>query len=250
MGALCGAILCAWCGWASGFHHSTAPAFVTWGVSLASVVVIDVLWWQGRHRRRPGWHLAPADTPWPRPGRGGGRRIVLGAWPWLTIIVVVVVFEVLGIDTGTHEPHLTISALAQAFRPLDAALLLVWVLVGIGYGAARARAPVTEPGGSEERGAVGHLAGAGGMGGVKGAAAAGHCAPLVPGLLLPQTRAAGVAFWIAVIVAAAVVDLVARRSGGRLATAEEFVRLVSGPRLANVALVVAWTFAGWHLFAH
>jgi hypothetical protein len=247
VGTLCGAILCFWCGWASGFHHSTSAAFATWGVSLVGVVMIDVLFWQGRHHRRPALLLAPAGGPWPWPGHGGGRRALLGASPWLAIIVVVLVWEVLGIDTGAHDPHLTISALAQAFRPLHAALLLVWILVGIGYGAARARAPVTEASGGREPGAAARLAGAGGM---QSVVIGGHYYPLAPALLLPQSRAVGVAFWIAVIVAFGLVDLVARRSGGRLATAEEFVRLVSGPPLANVALMAAWTFGGWHLFAH
>ncbi len=223
---------------------------MTWGLSLVGVVAIDVLFWRGRRHRRPGWRLAPADGPWPRPGQGGGRRTLLGVWPWLAIIVVVVAWEVLGIDTGTHQPHLTISALAQAFRPLDAALLLVWILIGIGYGAARARAPVTEASGERKQGAGGHAAGAGGISTVQKAAAGGHHARLVPALLLPETRSAGVAFWIAVIVAFGLVDLAARRSGGRLATAEEFARLVSGPPVANMALVAAWAFAGWHLFAH
>ena len=56
--------------------------------------------------------------------------------------MVALAWDVLGIDTGPHEYHLTISALAQAYRPLNAALLLVWMLAGVGYGAARARAPV------------------------------------------------------------------------------------------------------------
>jgi hypothetical protein len=46
------------------------------------------------------------------------------------------------------------------------------------------------------------------------------------------------------------VDLAARGSRGRLANAEEFVRLISGPTIAQILLVVAWTYAGWHLFAY
>jgi hypothetical protein len=55
--------------------------------------------------------------------------------------------------------------------------------------------------------------------------------------------------WVAVPVAALVIDFVARRSGGRLATAEEFVRFVSTARAANVVFIAAWLFAGYHLFA-
>jgi hypothetical protein len=60
----------------------------------------------------------------------------------------------------------------------------------------------------------------------------------------------GVAFWVGLIVACVLVEIAARRSRGRLADAEEFVRLISGPLVANALFVVAWTYAGWHLFAH
>ena len=75
----------------------------------------------------------------------------------------------------------------------------------------------------------------------------GHHA--VPALLLPQSPPVGVAFWVAVPVAAVLIDLTARRSGGRRADAEEFVRFVSTSTVANVALIAAWLFAGYHLFA-
>jgi hypothetical protein len=58
-----------------------------------------------------------------------------------------------------------------------------------------------------------------------------------------------VAFWVGLVVACVLVDLAAKRSRGRIASAEEFVRLISRPRAANVLLVGAWVFAGWHLFA-
>jgi hypothetical protein len=157
-------------------------------------------------------------------------------------MLVVLVWEVLGIDTGPRQAHLTISALAQAFRPLDAALLLVWILVGLGYGAARARAP------------VGWLSGETAHGASPGASStaavvAGHPA-IVPALLLPPSRAVGVTFWAGLIVACVLVEIAARRSRGRLADAEEFVRQISGPTAANALLIVMWMYAGWHLFAH
>ena len=71
----------------------------------------------------------------------------------------------------------------------------------------------------------------------------------MPALLLPKSRAVGVAFWVGPIVACGLVELAARRSRGRLADAEEFVRLISGPPVDNVLLIFAWTYAGWHLFA-
>ena len=54
---------------------------------------------------------------------------------------------------------------------------------------------------------------------------------------------------VAVPIVGLLVDLTARRSGGRLADAEEFVRFISTPRTAKVALIAAWAFAGYHLFA-
>jgi hypothetical protein len=72
---------------------------------------------------------------------------------------------------------------------------------------------------------------------------------LPPALLLPGNRAVGVAFWVAFVVVGVLVDLVARHSRGRVASVEEFVRLISRPTAANILLVVAWGYAGWHLFA-
>jgi hypothetical protein len=56
-------------------------------------------------------------------------------------------------------------------------------------------------------------------------------------------------FWVGLLVVAVVVDLVARRSAGRLATAEEFARFISTSKVANVVLIAVWVFAGYHLFA-
>ena len=238
------AVLCAWCGWVSGFHRSTTAAEVTWVVSLAVVVVVDVAVWQGSKGARLGFHLTPATAPWPRPGRGGDGRALRGVAPWLVLVAVAVAWDVLGIDTGAHEAHLTISALAQAYRPLNAALLLIWMLVGVGYEVARARAP-SEPTPVRDAGAS--------RDGVAWCAAGfapatgGHS--LVPALVLPSNKPAGVAFWVAILVAGIAVDLVARHSNGRFASAEEFVRFISTATLVNLVLIVAWAFAGYHLFA-
>jgi Na+/H+ antiporter NhaC len=72
---------------------------------------------------------------------------------------------------------------------------------------------------------------------------------LLPALLLPSNRAVGVVFWVGLLVVAVAVDLIARRSAGRVATAEEFARFISTSAVANVALIAAWAFAGYHLFA-
>jgi hypothetical protein len=244
--------LCAWCGWVSGYHRSSTAAEITWAVSLAAVVAVDLCLWQGRRGGRFGWHLEPVADPWPRPGRGGGRLALRGVAPWLLLIVVVLAWDVLGIDTGPHLAHLTISALAQEYRPLNAALLLLWMLVGIGYEVARVRAPLGRPGVPSpspevERDTSGRAEPGEALGAV---ILVGGAHRSIPGLLLPQSRAVGVAFWIAVPVAALLIDVAARRSAGRVANAEEFVRFVSTAALANVALVAAWIFAGYHLFAH
>jgi hypothetical protein len=68
-------------------------------------------------------------------------------------------------------------------------------------------------------------------------------------LLLPQSPPVGVAFWVLVPVAAVVIDWAARRSDGRRARAEEFIRFISTSLLANYALTAVWVFAGYHLFA-
>jgi len=232
--------LCAWCGWVSGFHHSMTPALAAWSASLAGVVGIDLLMWRGGHGGRLGLPRRPAAAAWPPPGRES--RVLRGIWPWLVLVLVVVVWEVLGIDTGPHQAHLTVSALALAFRPFDAALLLAWILVGLGYGAARAAAPEATPG---QAGRMRRPEVSAGAVAVLGP----HPGP-APALLLPDNRAAGVAFWAGLTVVCVLVEVASRRSGGRLATAEEFVRLVSGPPAANALFVVAWAYAGWHLFAH
>jgi hypothetical protein len=238
--------LCAWCGWASGFHRTTPGAEITWLLTAGVVVAFDVALWRGTRAGSGGFHFEPARDPWPRPGRGGTRQALQGVAPWLAIVVVIVAWEVLGIDTGPHQYHLTISALAQAYRPLNAGLLLVWVLVGMGYEVARLRSPVARPDEwrhqdspkTRDEGAAFAVA--------VGSIGAHHG---TTGLLLPQSPGAGVAFWVAVPIVAVLVDTAARRSAGRWATAEEFVRFISTAWPANVALIAAWGFAGYHLFA-
>lgn len=244
-----GAALAVWCGWVSGFHRSSAGAEITWVVSLAIVAAVAALFCLGRRGIRFGWNIGTATGPWPRPGRGGGRQAWRGVAPWLGLVIVGVAWDALGIDTGPHEYHLTISALSQAFRWLNALLLLVWMLVGMGYAAARARAPLV-PGDKEAalgRGPEGERRGGTALCAAGLAPAGGH--PLPPALLLPSNRPVGVVFWVGLLVLAVVVDLAARRSDGRVATAEEFIRFISTASVANVALIAAWAFAGYHLFA-
>jgi hypothetical protein len=168
--------------------------------------------------------------------------VLKGLWPWLGLTVVVVAWEALGIDTGPHQAHLTISALSQAFRALNAALLAAWILVGWGYGWARSRVPALTVPPTADRPA--------GEGGPRRAAVALlHSPASLPALLLPSNRAVGVGFWIGLAVAGVLVDLEARHSGGRRATAEELVRFITAPVVVNVVVVAAWILAGYHLFA-
>ncbi len=244
--ALAGVALAAWCGWVSGYHRTTFAAELTWILTLAAVLLIGVALRRGKSGRPPGWHLEPVGDPWPRPGNGGGGPALRGVAPWLTLIVVVIAWEILGIDSGPHQYHLTVSALAQAYRPLNAALLLVWVLVGIGYEVARARAPIEEVRALRDAEDP-DVPGAGTALAATMTPFGGHHA--LPALLLPQSPPVGVAFWVAVPIVALLIDLTARHSDGRRADAEEFIRFVSTSVVANVALIAAWVFAGYHLFA-
>jgi hypothetical protein len=238
--------LCVWCGWASGFHRTTPGAEITWLVAAGAVVAFDVALWRVRSGGSGGLRLQPVSDPWPRRGPGGSEQALRGVASWLGFIAVIVAWEILGIDTGPHQYHLTISALAQAYRPLNAALLLVWVLVGVGYEAARVRTPVDWPGGWRHGGPP-KIRGDGPAFAVAVRSFGTHQG--TTGLLLPQSPGAGVAFWVAVPMAAVLIDAAARRSAGRRATAEEFVRFISTARPANLALIAAWGFAGYHLFA-
>ncbi len=238
--------LCAWCGWVSGYHRTTGAAEITWLVTVVAVILVDVALWRGRRGGRWGWRLEPVGDPWPRQSLGGPGPALRGVAPWLALIVMVLGWEVLGIDTGPHQYHLTISALAQAYRPLNAALLLVWVLVGIGYEAARVRAPFSRLGTADEARDPNASENGRAYAAAMGTTGIHHGAPA---LLLPSSPPAGVAFWVAVPLAAVLIDVAARRSQGRRANADEFVRFISTSRLANVALIAAWVFAGYHLFA-
>ncbi len=226
----------AWCGWASQYRAFTAGGKATWAVSLALVagcwaVIV------GRARRAADRIDPSTRAPWPRPGPDGARRTLAGTWPWLALGVVVVAWEVLGLDTGPHEPHLTLSALVLFSRPFRAAVLWAWMAAGWALG--RAWGPTW--GGSGQR-AGRRLAG--------GDQWPVVVAPLALGLLLPDHRSAGFAFWGAVAAVGVVLDRVGRRSDGRWAS---FFELLAGVgRSVGVRLLVTagWVYAGWHLFAH
>jgi hypothetical protein len=174
----------------------------------------------------------------------------------LALGIVVLAWEVLGIDTGPHTPHLTISALSQAFRALHAALLGVWMAVGIGYAIATA-------GLARYTKTSGNLSGSGVAAGLLRDSTArassryrlvlGHPLshrPAVLALLLGHSRAVGVGFWVGVAVCSAFTETAARRSHGRIPDFLQLLGFISQPLPARVVVIVAWTFAGWHLFAH
>jgi hypothetical protein len=238
--------VCGWCGWVSGDHRNSGAAEITWLVTLCAVLLFDLALRRGGSSEHRGLHLRPANEPWPRRGRGGNGPAFWGVAPWLALVAAALAWDVLGIDSGPHQYHLTISALAQAYRPLNAALLLVWILIGVGYEAARVRAPIDgagaahdgrDPQGPEYRGTF--VAAMGPLGIQRGTSA----------LLLPQSPPVGIVFWVAIPVVAVLIDAAARRSDGRVATAEEFVRFISTSGLVNLALIASWAFAGFHLFA-
>ena len=239
----------AWCGWASAFRAGTRDGQWSWLVSLLLVLLAALAVRLGRSRHRLGGHVEAARPSWPGPETGGTRRALAATAPWLVLGVIVLAWEILGIDTGRHEPHLTISALSLAFRPLRAAMLAVWMGVGVCFALARARSADGRanrrnrggPDSSRAAGAAGVALAAGRLAGRAGSVLA---------LLEGRSRAVGVGFWVGVLLCAAGIELAARRSGGRIASFEDLLAFLSRPLAARIALVAAWTYAGWHLFAH
>lgn len=237
--AIAAALLVAWCAWASAFPAGTRDGQLVWLVSLAGVLAAAGIAQlrAKRYQRLPAYRTRPASR----------EQVLRWLAPWLVLALIILAWEILGIDTGRHEPHLTISALTLAFRPLRALILAVWVCVGIYFAEVRSRRseqrskaatanPVTPPdtlaGVSLFTSAIllGH----------------GHLLALLEG----DSRAVGVAFWIGVGACGLVVESVARRSTGRVATFGELLAFVSRPPVARLLLAAAWVYAGWHLFAH
>jgi hypothetical protein len=182
----------------------------------------------------------------PRPGRPDRGRL-RGVTPWLTLALIVTAWECLGLDTGPSRPHLTLSALAQRYRAVHAAVLLVWILAGFVSGVAqRRRSPLAADAAPDAREPPAPYGGSPGALGLTLA----HPRTELPALLLPGSAAAGVGFWVGVVLAGAGLELVARRSCGRIATTSEALQLTARHPVARLMIVAAWIFAGWHLFAH
>lgn len=211
----------------SGLRHSTDGAFAAYAGSVGAVVGLGLLFEKGRVGSRLG---VGAGTATAHPTRGGAAAVLQASAGFLALALVATAWEALGIDTGRREAHLTVSALAEVFRPFHAAVFLVWFLVGIGGATARARRPPGRAGGMPvERTA----------------------APFAAlGLLLPDSRAAGITFWLVWFGACVGYEVAARSSSGRFATAEELAASLSANLAGAAACAGLWAYAGWHLFAH
>jgi FtsH-binding integral membrane protein len=244
LGVLLVTALCAWCGWASAYRRSTWQGWAIWLASLLGVVLANLSLQRGRRGLRFGWPLRPGKE-WPAEDRAGRGVVLAGLSPWIALALIAVAWDALGIDTGTHTPHLTISALSQAFRPLNAAVLLVWIAVGVAYGVARSRrvdAACAVSGDGLTSVAV--------LGLARASWIAIHHRLALPALLEGRNRGVGVGFWVGLVICGVIIDFTARRSAGRSPSFVQLLRFVSRPVVARIVLVAAWTFAGWHLFAH
>lgn len=276
-----GCLLAAWCGWASAFHTGTWDARITWWISTSTVlgawVLVRAVHVGATQEHRPGVpatgavdhggrHLSPGSTKTPP---------LLGAvWPWIVLTMVVVVWEALGIATGPHQPHLTISALSQAFRPIHAALLATWMVVGLlwvvvtGRGSRRfaggephqrrlargtgqsAQAP--DRGNGHRRQALG-IATLGAVRTGPRLAASRELSgggSIALGVLLGSSRAVGVGFWLGVVGAACAIDAIARFGPGTYCTFTGLLRMLWVQPVVRTVVVIAWLGAGWHLFSH
>jgi len=107
--------------WASGWHRFTWGARLgTFGCALA-VLVVGLFW---RHRQ-PGARSSGSDGAAPLPAVNHTCAAL-----WLVVILVAAVWDVLGLLTPPGRHHLTLSALALAYRPLHALLFACWLAIG------------------------------------------------------------------------------------------------------------------------
>lgn len=234
------ALVAGWSAVASAWPPGSRAGEVAFAVSVALVLA-----GAAALRRLVSTEAAAAGNE--RLASVGPRDEGLLRWlgPWLVLGVVVAIWEALGIATGRHEPHLTLSALTLHYRSVRAGALAGWLWVGLCFGLARTATRAAASGVPDAAAPSGLAAGP--------VAAAGHLgrAPVAElALLEGRSRAVGVGFWLGVVVAAAVIELVARRSAGKLADFVALLAFVSRPFVPRVLEAAAWAYAGWHLFAH
>lgn len=252
-------LLAAWCGWATAYRTGTWDARITWWISTLTVVgawgVVRVGGLRGQRRARPRAIGAAGDPDGAREPPEGS--LLRRTWPWLVLTAVVVVWEALGIATGPHQPHLTISALAQAFRPVHAALLATWMGVGLLWVVVTGRTARRDGDRGSWPGRRQHMLGVVVLGfvpartlvpGTRGSGAGGAGTALA--VLLGSSRAVGVGFWLAVVGGACTIDAVARWGPGAHLTCTGLLRLLWRNRVVRTVVVIAWLVAGWHLFSH
>lgn len=202
----------------SGYHRGTLGAAVTFLISIATVVT----------------YRATA----PCPGRAQWRHMEGSNWPWALVGLVVLTWELLGLDTGKGT-HLTLSGLTQAIRPLSAVTMMIWLLVGL-----RCALERRQPKRASSKPAPTDVLGA-----TTGWSLHLHMAsPGLVALALPSSRSVGVCFWIAAGVGSLGLEIWARRSGGRVATANEVLSFGCRSQIGQFLVVAAWVIAGYHLF--
>ncbi len=136
--------LSAWCGdEVSAFHRTTAAAIATCGIfaRCGDHGGLRGALRRGTRGKRFGSHLRPVDDPWPRPGQGGGR-LALGACAVIALFAAAITGTCwASTQARTVPPHHQCAG--PGLRPLNAALLLAWMLAGIGYRRQGPRAPLS-----------------------------------------------------------------------------------------------------------
>ena len=179
------------------------------------------------------WHLRRADDPWPRPGVGGSGPALRGVAPWLALVVV---GAGLGRPRHRHRAAPVPPDDQRAGPGLPSAERRPSSWSGCSSGSATRPPASGHPSTAPDR-PVTDATRTVRSTGARSPRPWDHGSTTArPRLLLPQSPPVGVAFWVAVPVVAVLIDVAARRSHGRAATAEEFVRFISTARLANLAL--------------
>ncbi len=103
----------AYAAYASGTVPFTVAADITIAVPIVLVGALTVRWWSR-------WTTVP-------------RAIPRGSWPWATLAVAVIVWEILSYLALPRAMHPTLSSLsnrAMELRAAKAAFIVVWLWIG------------------------------------------------------------------------------------------------------------------------